>query len=382
MSRISDYNITKQELQEKKNELWRLQQEYKAIVEQEPYMNGRLKNRQHTIYKLAGEIKSLEKELKQMEKYTKDAMDMLKLIGYTKDEKIYRGRKSVGTLSTRREIEAWGGDADYDFEWEVRNSSGTLVWGNGGANSLSAAEQQMKAAMKKADERWSKDSCGEKVYTKGESTEDQCKDGGPGSGIKGHTGGEPMAKLSKSWTPENINHIMRNPHLYREEVVEEAARKSLENKGLLKKAKDDDATEMGSFEQLGQNHETEAMEPEEHPTLAQDDEVGEKFKTVMEEFSKGELKSSSGEKVTDPKQAKAIAYSEQREAKDAIPTDWDVGLFDGKWYITKNGRKVKGPFSSYKAAKRVLENSKMYLEDSDPKVAEAMKIINLSGGAM
>lgn len=50
-----------------------------------------------------------------------------------------------------------------------------------------------------------------------------------------------------------------------------------------------------------------------------DEDVSPKFKKVMEEFGKGELESSSGEKVTDPKQAKAIAYSEAGEAKDGGP---------------------------------------------------------------
>lgn len=52
---------------------------------------------------------------------------------------------------------------------------------------------------------------------------------------------------------------------------------------------------------------------------ANDEEASPKFKKVMEEFGKGELESSSGEKVTDPKQAKAIAYSEAGEAKDGGP---------------------------------------------------------------
>lgn len=375
---------------------------------------------------------------------------------------------------------------------------------------------------------WTTDSCGEKVYTKGESTEDECKDGGPGSGIKGHTGGEPMARLSKKWTTENINHILRNPHLYREEVVEEAARKALENKSLLKKAedddpdiqykefmankkkpltysegkklleeakkagihqdylkgmerglaslkddagdrlispsytdtqlekmtseeleyiinkpkeytyltrsdakkilekrhqnlKDDDATEMGSFEQLGQNHETEAMEPEEHPVLAQDGSfstvadvryeksngdtkwvvrmshdgrfvgleiqqgkiklpatyfdsledgkrwVDSQMKTSMLQRAKGQKDSMISEVLNPLKES----WSKIKElsTEDAIPTDWDVGLFDGKWYITRNGRKVKGPFSSMKAAENYLENSKMYLEDVSTKDA-------------
>jgi hypothetical protein len=40
-----------------------------------------------------------------------------------------------------------------------------------------------------------------------------------------------------------------------------------------------------------------------------------KFDKVMHEFGKGTLKSSSGKKVTDQKQAIAIAYSEARRSK-------------------------------------------------------------------
>ncbi len=42
---------------------------------------------------------------------------------------------------------------------------------------------------------------------------------------------------------------------------------------------------------------------------------GKKFEKVMHEFGQGTLKSSSGEKVTNPKQAQAIAFSEQRKAE-------------------------------------------------------------------
>ena len=38
-----------------------------------------------------------------------------------------------------------------------------------------------------------------------------------------------------------------------------------------------------------------------------------KIKTVMNEYAKGALKSSSGKKVNDQKQALAIAYSEARK---------------------------------------------------------------------
>lgn len=43
--------------------------------------------------------------------------------------------------------------------------------------------------------------------------------------------------------------------------------------------------------------------------------TGKKFKKVMKEFGKRILKTSAGKKVTNPKQAVAIAFSEQRQAK-------------------------------------------------------------------
>ena len=44
-----------------------------------------------------------------------------------------------------------------------------------------------------------------------------------------------------------------------------------------------------------------------------------KVKKVMHEFKEGKLKSSSGKKVTNRKQAVAVALSEAREAGARIP---------------------------------------------------------------
>ena len=44
-----------------------------------------------------------------------------------------------------------------------------------------------------------------------------------------------------------------------------------------------------------------------------------KISTVMEEFSRGTLHSGSGAKVTNPKQALAIGYSEARKRGAKIP---------------------------------------------------------------
>ncbi len=40
-----------------------------------------------------------------------------------------------------------------------------------------------------------------------------------------------------------------------------------------------------------------------------------KFHTVMREYGQGELRSSSGERVRSPEQARAIAFSEARRAR-------------------------------------------------------------------
>jgi hypothetical protein len=47
--------------------------------------------------------------------------------------------------------------------------------------------------------------------------------------------------------------------------------------------------------------------------------AGKKVEKVMHEMKKGELKSGSGKKVTNPKQAIAIALSEAREEGEKVP---------------------------------------------------------------
>jgi len=48
--------------------------------------------------------------------------------------------------------------------------------------------------------------------------------------------------------------------------------------------------------------------------------AGEKVESAMQEMQEGSLKSGSGAKVTDPKQAIAIGLSEAREAGGKVPT--------------------------------------------------------------
>lgn len=48
-----------------------------------------------------------------------------------------------------------------------------------------------------------------------------------------------------------------------------------------------------------------------------------KVKKAMHEFNEGKLKSSSGDKVTDRKQAVAIGLSEARQAGGKVPSKHD-----------------------------------------------------------
>ena len=43
--------------------------------------------------------------------------------------------------------------------------------------------------------------------------------------------------------------------------------------------------------------------------------------------------------------------------------DWDVGNFNGQWYVTKNGQKLVGPFMSMKEAERYLDGHKWELQN-------------------
>ena len=66
----------------------------------------------------------------------------------------------------------------------------------------------------------------------------------------------------------------------------------------------------------------------------------EKVGVVMKEFKEGELKSGSGEKVTDPKQAIAIALSEaDKVAKDEIPEKQDEPKKAGEESALQQGEK-------------------------------------------
>lgn len=155
------------------------------------------------------------------------------------------------------------------------------------------------------------------------------KDGGKGSGIEGHkTSQQKKIEEADKWVDEyysdqatikkleaEIRHQYQvianerdNTKTQKKAVEAETKRKNLEDQVKKLKSKWKWMKDMAITK--------DTMEILRLSGFTVDEEVSPKFKKVMEEFGRGELKSSSGEKVTDPKQAKAIAYSEAGETKD------------------------------------------------------------------
>ncbi|QDP65552.1 MAG: hypothetical protein GOVbin152_64 [Prokaryotic dsDNA virus sp.] len=73
-----------------------------------------------------------------------------------------------------------------------------------------------------------------------------------------------------------------------------------------------------------------------------------KIKVVMGEFKRGTLKSGSGEKVTDRKQAQAIALSERRKQGGKMPS----------YYDSKSSKPKKGKVKKYGSGGRFGEEAK------------------------
>lgn len=90
--------------------------------------------------------------------------------------------------------------------------------------------------------------------------------------------------------------------------------------------------------------------------------AGEKVGEVMDEMKKGKLKSGSGDKVTNPKQAIAIGLSEAREAGAKVPT---------KKAATKKPAAKKSP--ARKAASKKTAAKKAAPKKAAPKKAAAKK---------
>ena len=116
------------------------------------------------------------------------------------------------------------------------------------------------------------------------------------------------------------------------------------------------------------------MEPVGDKNLSEAEQ--EKVGVVMKEFKDGELKSSSGEKVTDPKQAKAIALSEA----DKLATDKEISAKAGKpekagdeVALNKGETKMAEEVKEAPAEKKVEETKKEEVVEDACKKAEDKK---------
>ena len=87
-------------------------------------------------------------------------------------------------------------------------------------------------------------------------------------------------------------------------------------------------------------------------TMANDKDEQEKVGIVMKEFKEGKLESGSGEKVTNPKQAIAIALSEARKAKDTIPDGQDKPETAGEEKAENKGKEKMADKKTMDADKR------------------------------
>jgi hypothetical protein len=69
--------------------------------------------------------------------------------------------------------------------------------------------------------------------------------------------------------------------------------------------------------------------------------AGKKVEETMHEMHEGKLKSGSGKKVTNPKQAIAIGLSEAREEGDKVPKKSDSKKSDSKKDSKSSSKKDK-----------------------------------------
>ena len=225
-----------------------------------------------------------------------------------------------------------------------------------------------------------------------------------------------MLKLSGFTVDSRVSLDLRHQNIDYEKAKQLAMKKEQELKSKYKNVKLVMKMPTNSYFEWEVSNETK------------DEEVSPKFKKVMEEYGKGELKSSSGEKVTNPKQAKAIAYSEAGESKDGGPGSGIKGHTTSKeeskptserksgqtiWYRGKpytlranagNGywlantghtppihiheSQMKDDDATEGGAIREYGDKEEKMEDAcsakdaDPKVAEAEAMIKLCGGVM
>ena len=167
------------------------------------------------------------------------------------------------------------------------------------------------------------------------------------------------SQLSKEITsnPEKLRELAKN-----DDQLTKLAEVTNMGQGHLKNALNEMADEFGG---------SEKKEETTKDAMSKEDKIG----VVMKEFKDGELKSSSGEKVTDPKQAKAIALSEaDRMAKDTdIPEKAGKPEKAGEKEALKQGEKKMAEEVKTDLAEKKVEETKeeKVVEDACGKAKDA-----------
>lgn len=135
----------------------------------------------------------------------------------------------------------------------------------------------------------------------------------------------------------------------------------------------------GVSEEKDEDHKELIDGSEKKEDLTGDISKEEKAGIVMKEFKEGELKSGSGKKVTDPKQAIAIALSEADKVKDEIPEKQDEpekagddkALTKGEEEMTEEVKEALAEEKVEEAKKEeVVEDARGKAKDKDVKACD------------
>lgn len=110
-----------------------------------------------------------------------------------------------------------------------------------------------------------------------------------------------------------------------------------EHKDTIQKIYDHELTPEQALEEIAKDHLDEMPDYYSKLSEMEKKEYGGKIAIVMNEFKNGTLKTSSGEKVTDRKQALAIAFSEQRAHYKKMESGGGIGEDGFKRIMKKEG---------------------------------------------
>ena len=131
--------------------------------------------------------------------HLKDSIDILKLSGFTVDSRVCENKDSLEFQinQLRQKIKNL-----YDKAGDALNEKNKEKY-NIIMSQIKIEEKNLNELIRASNN----DSCGEKVYTKGTEDAD-------------------LSKISKNWSKATIEHIIKNAHIFKPEVVEEAKRLS------------------------------------------------------------------------------------------------------------------------------------------------------------